>query len=161
MKDIKKINKMFFSFEIIPFIMYVLLMFAPMFASIINNRLQYGRDFSDKVALYSYISIMSVYVITILLEIIFYFKILKNYQYDQTNVELANRVKVTKVLSILYMIPGLYAIPFYFRFLHVRSFRENKKSGQPAYHFWEYFIKPDRKPFELKDIFTKNRWLRS
>ncbi|WP_270234623.1 DUF5083 family protein [Staphylococcus warneri] len=157
MKDIKKINKMFFSFEIIPFIMYVLLMFAPMFASIINNRLQYGRDFSDKVALYSYISIMSVYVITILLEIIFYFKILKNYQYDQTNVELANRVKVTKVLSILYMIPGLYAIPFYFRFLHVRSFRENKKSGQPAYHFWEYFIKPDRKPFELKDIFTKNR----
>ncbi|MGK9288454.1 DUF5083 family protein [Staphylococcus warneri] len=157
MKDIKKINKMFFSFEIIPFIMFVLLMFAPMFASIINNRLQYGRDFSDKVALYSYISIMSVYVITILLEIIFYFKILKNYQYDQTNVELANRVKVTKVLSILYMIPGLYAIPFYFRFLHVRSFRENKKSGQPAYHFWEYFIKPDRKPFELKDIFTKNR----
>ena len=157
MKNIKKINKMFLSFEIIPFIMSVLLMFAPMFASIINNRLQYGRDFSDKVALYSYISIMSVYVITILLEIIFYFKILKNYQYDQTNVELSNRVKVTKVLSILYMIPGLYAIPFYFRFLHVRSFRENKKSGQPAYHFWECFIKPDRKPFELKDIFTKNR----
>ncbi|AGC89500.1 DUF5083 family protein [Staphylococcus warneri] len=157
MKNIKKINKMFLSFEIIPFIMSVLLMFAPMFASIINNRLQYGRDFSDKVALYSYISIMSVYVITILLEIIFYFKILKNYQYDQTNVELSNRVKVTKVLSILYMIPGLYAIPFYFRFLHVRSFRENKKSGQPAYHFWEYFIKPDRKPFELKDLFIKNR----
>ncbi|WP_461676305.1 DUF5083 family protein [Staphylococcus warneri] len=157
MKNIKKINKMFLSFEIIPFIMSVLLMFAPMFASIINSRLQYGRDFSDKVALYSYISIMSVYVITILLEIIFYFKILKNYQYDQTNVELSNRVKVTKVLSILYMIPGLYAIPFYFRFLHVRSFRENKKSGQPAYHFWEYFIKPDRKPFELKDLFIKNR----
>lgn len=157
MKNIKKINKMFLSFEIIPFIMSVLLMFAPMFASIINNRLQYGRDFSDKVALYSYISIMSVYVITILLEIIFYFKILKNYQYDQTNVELSNRVKVTKVLSILYMIPGLYAIPFYFRFLHVRSFRENKKSGQPAYHFWEYFIKPDRKPFEFKDLFIKNR----
>lgn len=157
MKNIKKINKTFLSFEIIPFIMSVLLMFAPMFASIINNRLQYGRDFSDKVALYSYISIMSVYVITILLEIIFYFKILKNYQYDQTNVELSNRVKVTKVLSILYMIPGLYAIPFYFRFLHVRSFRENKKSGQPAYHFWEYFIKPDRKPFELKDLFIKNR----
>lgn len=157
MKNIKKINKMFLSFEIIPFIMSVLLMFAPMFASIINNRLQYGRDFSDKVALYSYISIMSVYVITILLEIIFYFKILKNYQYGQTNVELSNRVKVTKVLSILYMIPGLYAIPFYFRFLHVRSFRENKKSGQPAYHFWEYFIKPDRKPFELKDLFIKNR----
>ena len=157
MKNIKKINKMFLSFEIIPFIMSVLLMFWPMFASIINNRLQYGRDFSDKVALYSYISIMSVYVITILLEIIFYFKILKNYQYDQTNVELSNRVKVTKVLSILYMIPGLYAIPFYFRFLHVRSFRENKKSGQPAYHFWEYFIKPDRKPFELKDLFIKNR----
>ena len=157
MKNIKKINKMFLSFEIIPFIMSVLLMFAPMFASIINNRLQYGRDFSDKVALYSYISIMSVYVITILLEIIFYFKILKNYQYDQTNVELSNRVKVTKVLSILYMIPGLYAIPFYFRFLHVRSFRENKKSGQPAYHFWEYFIKLDRKPFELKDLFIKNR----
>lgn len=157
MKNIKKINKMFLSFEIIPFIMSVLLMFAPMFASIINNRLQYGRDFSDKVALYSYISIMSVYVINILLEIIFYFKILKNYQYDQTNVELSNRVKVTKVLSILYMIPGLYAIPFYFRFLHVRSFRENKKSGQPAYHFWEYFIKPDRKPFELKDLFIKNR----
>ena len=157
MKNIKKINKMFLSFEIIPFIMSVLLMFAPMFASIINNRLQYGRDFSDKVALYSYISIMSVYVITILLVIIFYFKILKNYQYDQTNVELSNRVKVTKVLSILYMIPGLYAIPFYFRFLHVRSFRENKKSGQPAYHFWEYFIKPDRKPFELKDLFIKNR----
>ena len=157
MKNIKKINKMFLSFEIIPFIMSVLLMFAPMFASIINNRLQYGRDFSDKVALYSYISIMSVYVITILLEIIFYFKILKNYQYDQTNVELSNRVKVTKVLSILYMIPGLYAIPFYFRFLHVRSFRENKKSGQSAYHFWEYFIKPDRKPFELKDLFIKNR----
>lgn len=157
MKNIKKINKMFLSFEIIPFIMSVLLMFAPMFASIINNRLQYGRDFSDKVALYSYISIMSVYVITILLEIIFYFKILKNYQYDQTNVELSNRVKVTKVLSILYMIPGLYAIPFYFIFLHVRSFRENKKSGQPAYHFWEYFIKPDRKPFELKDLFIKNR----
>lgn len=157
MKDIKKINKMFFSFEIIPFIMFVLLMFAPMIADIMNNRLQYGRDFSDKVALYSYISIMSVYVITILLEIIFYFKILKNYQYDQTNVELSNRVKVTKVLSILYMIPGLYAIPLYFRFLHVRSFRENKKSGQPAYHFWEYFIKPDRKPFELKDLFIKNR----
>ena len=157
MKDIKKINKMFFSFEIIPFIMFVLLMFAPMLAELMNNRLQYGRDFSDKVALYSYISIMSVYVITILLEIIFYFKILKNYQYDQTNVELSNRVKVTKVLSILYMIPGLYAIPFYFRFLHVRSFRENKKSGQPAYHFWEYFIKPDRKPFELKDLFIKNR----
>ena len=157
MENIKKINKLFLSFEIIPFIMTVLLMFAPMFASIMNNRLQYVRDFSDKVALYSYISIMSVYVITILLEIIFYFKILKNYQYDQTNVELANRVKVTKVLSILYMIPGLYAIPFYFRFLHVRSFRENKKSGQPAYHFWECFIKPDRKPFELKDIFTKNR----
>ena len=157
MKNIKKINKMFLSFEIIPFIMSVLLMFAPMFASIINNRLQYGRDFSDKVALYSYISIMSVYVINILLEIIFYFKILKNYQYDQTSVELSNRVKVTKVLSILYMIPGLYAIPFYFRFLHVRSFRENKKSGQPAYHFWEYFIKPDRKPFELKDLFIKNR----
>ena len=157
MKNIKKINKMFLSFEIIPFIMSVLLMFAPMFASIINNRLQYGRDFSDKVALYSYISIMSVYVITILLEIIFYFKILKNYQYDQTNVELSNIVKVTRVLSILYMIPCLYAIPFYFRFLHVRSFRENKKSGQPAYHFWEYFIKPDRKPFELKDLFIKNR----
>lgn len=157
MKDIKKINKMFFSFEIIPFIMFVLLMFAPMIADIMNNRLQYGRDFSDKVALYSYISIMSVYVITILLEIIFYFKILKNYQYDQTNVELSNRVKVTKVLSILYMIPGLYAILLYFRFLHVRSFRENKKSGQPAYHFWEYFIKPDRKPFELKDLFIKNR----
>lgn len=115
--------------------MTVLLMFAPMLAELMNNRLQYGWDFSDKVALYSYISIMSVYVITILLEIIFYFKILKNYQYDQTNIELANRVKVTKVLSILYMIPGLYAIPFYFRFLHVRSFRENKKSGQPAYHF--------------------------
>ncbi|VED30720.1 membrane protein [Staphylococcus warneri] len=112
MKDIKKINKMFFSFEIIPFIMFVLLMFAPMIADIMNNRLQYGRDFSDKVALYSYISIMSVYVITILLEIIFYFKILKNYQYDQTNVELSNRVKVTKVFSILYMIPGLYAIPY-------------------------------------------------
>ena len=157
MKDIKKINKMFFSFEIIPFIMFVLLMFAPMLAELMNNRLQYGWDFSDKVALYSYISIMSVYVITILLEIIFYFKILKNYQYDQTNVELANRVKVTKVLSILYMIPGLYAIPFYFRFLHVRSFRENKKSGQPAYHFWESFIKADRKPFELKDLFIKNR----
>ncbi|PTI29991.1 DUF5083 family protein, partial [Staphylococcus warneri] len=86
MKNIKKINKMFLSFEIIPFIMTVLLMFAPMLAELMNNRLQYGWDFSDKVALYSYISIMSVYVITILLEIIFYFKILKNYQYDQTNV---------------------------------------------------------------------------
>ena len=74
MENIKKINKLFLSFEIIPFIMTVLLMFAPMFASIMNNRLQYGRDFSDKVALYSYISIMSVYVITILLEIIFILK---------------------------------------------------------------------------------------
>ena len=72
---------MFFSFEIIPFIMFVLLMFAPMLAELMNNRLQYGWDFSDKVALYSYISIMSVYVITILLEIVFYFKLLKNYQY--------------------------------------------------------------------------------
>lgn len=157
MENIKKINKIFLSFEVIPFIMSVLLMFAPMIADIMNNCLQYGRDFNDKVALSSYISIMSVYVITILLEIVSYFKLLKNYKYDQTNVELTNRVKVTKVLSILYMIPGLYAIPLYFRFLHVRSFRKNKKSGQPAYHFWEGFIKPDRKPFELKDLFIKNR----
>ncbi|WKD13001.1 DUF5083 family protein [Staphylococcus aureus] len=28
-----------------------------------------------------------------------------------------------------------------------------KKSGQPAYHFWEFFIKPNRKPIELKDFF--------
>ena len=69
-----KINKLFLSFEIIPFIMTVLLMFAPMLAELMNNRLQYGWDFSDKVALYSYISIMSVYVITILLEIIFILK---------------------------------------------------------------------------------------
>ncbi|MGT2610267.1 DUF5083 family protein [Staphylococcus aureus] len=47
---------------------------------------------------------MVAYAITILLEIIFYFILLKNYQYDQNNIELANRVKVTKVLSILYMI---------------------------------------------------------
>lgn len=137
--------------------MFVLLMFAPTLADIMNNRLQYGRDFSDRVALYSYISIMTVYGFTILLEIFFYFKLLKNYQYDKNNIELANRVKVTKVLSILYMIPGLYAIPFYFRFLHIRSFKENKQTGQPAYHFWEFFIKADRKPFELKDFFTKNR----
>lgn len=96
--------------------MSVLLMFAPMIADIMNNRLQYGRDFMDRVALYSYVSIMSVYVITILLEIVFYFKLLKNYQYDQTNVELANRVKVTKVLSILYMIQD------YMRFRSILDF---------------------------------------
>ncbi|MEB6612700.1 DUF5083 family protein [Staphylococcus pasteuri] len=137
--------------------MFWLLLFAPIIASIINNRLQYGRDFSDKVGFYSYISIMIIYVLTIILEIVFYLVSLKKFQYDKTNIELANRVKVTKLLSILYMIPGLYVIPLSFRFLHVRSFRENKKSGQPAYHFWEYFIKPSSKPFELKDIFTKNR----
>ncbi|MBF0832429.1 DUF5083 family protein, partial [Lactobacillus murinus] len=90
-------------------------------------RLQYGRDLYDRVSFYCYISIMVAHAITILLEIIFYFILLKNYQYDRSNIELANRVKVTKVLSILYIIPGLYAIPFYFRFLHIRSFRENKK----------------------------------
>lgn len=58
MENIKKINKIFLSFEVIPFIMSVLLMFAPMIADIMNNRLQYGRDFNDKVALSSYISIM-------------------------------------------------------------------------------------------------------
>ncbi|HCV3017848.1 TPA: DUF5083 family protein [Staphylococcus aureus] len=156
MEKIKKINKIFLSFEVIPFAMMILLAFLPVIAGIINNRLQYGRDFGDRVSFYCYISIMVAYAITILLEIIFYFILLKNYQYDQNNIELANRVKVTKVLSILYMIPGLYAIPFYFRFLHVRSFRENKKSGQPAYHFWEFFIKPNRKPIELKDFFIKN-----
>lgn len=126
MEKIKKINKIFLSFEVIPFAMMILLAFPPIIASLINNRLQYGRDFSDRVSFYCYISIMVAYAITILLEIIFYFILLKNYQYDQSNIELANRVKVTKVLSILYMIPGLYAIPFYFRFLHVRSFREKK-----------------------------------
>ncbi|HDA0329118.1 TPA: DUF5083 family protein, partial [Staphylococcus aureus] len=25
------------------------------------------------------------------------------------------------------------------------------------YHFWEFFIKPNRKPIELKDFFIKNR----
>ena len=45
--------------------MSVLLMFAPMIADIMNNRLQYGRDFMDRVALYSYVSIMSVYVIPV------------------------------------------------------------------------------------------------
>ncbi|HDC9562254.1 TPA: DUF5083 family protein, partial [Staphylococcus aureus] len=24
-------------------------------------------------------------------------------------------------------------------------------------HFWEFFIKPNRKPIELKDFFIKNR----
>ncbi|TXD24480.1 DUF5083 family protein [Staphylococcus aureus] len=110
MEKIKKINKIFLSFEVIPFAMMILLAFLPVIAGIINNRLQYGRDFGDRVSFYCYISIMVA-----------------------------------------------YAIPFYFRFLHVRSFRENKKSGQPAYHFWEFFIKPNRKPIELKDFFIKNR----
>lgn len=126
MEKIKRINKIFLSFEVIPFAMMILLAFPPIIASLINNRLQYGRDFGDRVSFYCYISIMVAYAITILLEIIFYFILLKNYQYDQNNIELANRVKVTKVLSILYMIPGLYAIACYFRFIHVRSFRENK-----------------------------------
>ncbi|WP_337132009.1 DUF5083 family protein, partial [Staphylococcus aureus] len=93
--------------------MMILLAFPPIIASLINNRLQYGRDLYDRVSFYCYISIMVAYAITILLEIIFYFILLKNYQYDRSNIELANRVKVTKVLSILYIIPGLYAIPFY------------------------------------------------
>ncbi|KMS28491.1 DUF5083 family protein, partial [Staphylococcus aureus] len=108
MEKIKRINKIFLSFEVIPFAMMILLAFLPVIAGIINNRLQYGRDFGDRVSFYCYISIMVAYAITILLEIIFYFILLKNYQYDQNNIELANRVKVTKVLSILYMIPGLY-----------------------------------------------------
>lgn len=139
MEKIKKINKIFLSFEVIPFAMMILLAFPPIIASLINNRLQYGRDFSDRVSFYCYISIMVAYAITILLEIIFYFILLKNYQYDQSNIELANRVKVTKVLSILYMIPGLYAIPFYFRFLHVRSFRENKNLDSRPITFGNFY----------------------
>ena len=139
MEKIKKINKIFLSFEVIPFAMMILLAFLPVIAGIINNRLQYGRDFGDRVSFYCYISIMVAYAITILLEIIFYFILLKNYQYDQNNIELANRVKVTKVLSILYMIPGLYAIPFYFRFLHVRSFRENKNPDSRPITFGNFY----------------------
>lgn len=70
---------------------------------------------------------------------------------------MCNRVKATKVLSILYMIPLLYFIAFYFRLLHVRCFRENKVSGQPAYHFWEFFLKADKKTVELQDLFKNNR----
>ncbi|MGT2610268.1 DUF5083 family protein [Staphylococcus aureus] len=39
--------------------------------------------------------------------------------------------------------------------MHVRSFRENKKSGQPAYHFWEFFIKPNRKPIHFERLLLK------
>ncbi|HCX9472655.1 TPA: DUF5083 family protein, partial [Staphylococcus aureus] len=57
MEKIKKINKIFLSFEVIPFAMMILLAFPPIIASLINNRLQYGRDFSDRVSFYCYISI--------------------------------------------------------------------------------------------------------
>lgn len=71
MEKIKRINKIFLSFEVIPFAMMILLAFPPIIASLINNRLQYGRDFGDRVSFYCYISIMVAYAITILLEIIF------------------------------------------------------------------------------------------
>ncbi|HDH4880997.1 TPA: DUF5083 family protein, partial [Staphylococcus aureus] len=50
MEKIKKINKIFLSFEVIPFAMMILLAFPPIIASLINNRLQYGRDLYDRVS---------------------------------------------------------------------------------------------------------------
>ncbi|NDP54903.1 DUF5083 domain-containing protein, partial [Staphylococcus aureus] len=50
MEKIKRINKIFLSFEVIPFAMMILLAFLPVIAGIINNRLQYGRDFGDRVS---------------------------------------------------------------------------------------------------------------
>ncbi|MFW3611089.1 DUF5083 family protein [Staphylococcus caprae] len=157
MEKIKKINKIFLSFEMIPFVIFAVGIFIPTMIRILGIHATDKQNFGDKVGLYIYIIIVSVYAITIIIEIICYFMFLKNYRFDVTNVELKNRVKVTKVLSVLYMIPGLCAIVFYFRCLHIRSFRDNKYSGQPAYHFWEFFIKKNRKPIELKDFFTKNR----
>lgn len=52
MEKIKRINKIFLSFEVIPFAMMILLAFPPIIASLINNRLQYGRDFYDRVSFF-------------------------------------------------------------------------------------------------------------
>ncbi|WP_323703698.1 DUF5083 family protein [Mammaliicoccus sp. Dog046] len=157
MEDIKKINKRLLAFEMLPFIVFVIVLVSPLVVSMITiNSPTSGKEI-NMIAKNSFITLIAIYAITIIIEIITYFKFTRKLNCDKSDVELSNRIKATKVLSILYMIPLLYFLAFYFRLLHVRSFRENKHSGQPAYHFWEFFIKENRKPLELKHFYKPNR----
>ncbi|WP_323703701.1 DUF5083 family protein [Mammaliicoccus sp. Dog046] len=158
MEDIKKINKRLLAFEILPCIVLFTGFFLTFTVGMIST-VNYGIGDKelDLIAITVLITFITLYVVTIITEIIIYFKFTRKLSCDKSKVELSNRIKVTKVLSILYMIPLLYFVAFYFRLLHVRSFRENKHSGQPAYHFWEFFIKENRKPLELKDFYKPNR----
>ncbi|WP_323703695.1 DUF5083 family protein [Mammaliicoccus sp. Dog046] len=156
MSEIKKINKRLLAFEILPFIAFAIGLPTPLIVSMIKINTITGKEI-DLLTNISLITFISLYAITIIIEIITYFKFTRKLNCDKSDVELSKRIKATKVLSILYMIPLLYFVAFYFRLLHVRSFRENKHSGQPAYHFWEFFIKENRKPLELKDFFKVNR----
>ncbi|MCD8821041.1 DUF5083 domain-containing protein [Staphylococcus gallinarum] len=152
MKELKSTNKKLLAFEILPFIVFLFGLPLPFIVPLFFS---YNDNLIDTLALTVLFTFICVYIITIIIEIITYFLFTRKVTCDVSDIEMCNRVKATKVLSILYMIPLLYFIAFYFRLLHVRSFRENKVSGQPAYHFWEFFLKADKKPFELQDLFKK------
>ncbi|WP_259342501.1 DUF5083 family protein [Staphylococcus gallinarum] len=152
LKEIKSVNKKLLAFEILPFIVFLFGLPLPFIVPLFFS---YNDNLIDTLALTVLFTFICVYIITIIIEIITYFLFTRKVTCDVSDIEMCNRVKATKVLSILYMIPLLYFIAFYFRLLHVRSFRENKVSGQPAYHFWEFFLKADKKPFELQDLFKK------
>ncbi|MGW7809237.1 DUF5083 family protein [Staphylococcus xylosus] len=154
MKEIKSVNKKLLAFEILPFIIFILGLPLPFIVPLFFT---YNDKLVNTLALTVLFTFIIVYIITIIIEVITYFLYTRKITCDSSNIEMCNRVKATKVLSILYMIPLLYFIAFYFRLLHVRCFRENKVSGQPAYHFWEFFLKADKKHSNYKICSKNNR----
>lgn len=132
----------------------ILLAFLPVIAGIINNRLQYGRDFGDRVSFYCYISIMVAYAITILLEIIFTLFYWKTINMIKIILNWLIEWKLQKYCRFCIWFPDymrLHAILDLYMFAHL----EKIKIWTACLPLLGIFIKPNRKPIELKDFLLK------